>query len=67
MTMRHLKDAETQYLLRTSGTIKVLEFWQRRLERAQRMHLRAVESLARVRRLQIPALVQVNIDQRKAR
>lgn len=65
-TMGHLKNVERHHALTMSGSIQLLDFWQRRLERAQRMHLRAIEALARVRRLQIPALVQVNIDQRNA-
>lgn len=36
------------------------DHWERRLSSAQRRYLRAVESLARVRRLRLPA-VQVNI------
>ena len=36
------------------------EYWERRLSAAQRRYLRAIESLARVRRLKLPA-VQVNI------
>ena len=36
------------------------EYWERRLSAAQRRYLRAIESLARVRRLRLPA-VQVNI------
>lgn len=35
-------------------------FWERRLSAAQRRYLRAIETLARVRRLNLPA-VQVNI------
>ena len=40
--------------------IKQGEHWERRTNSAQRRYLQAVESLARVRRLQLPA-VQVNI------
>ncbi len=36
------------------------EHWERRLSAAQRRYLRAVETLARVRRLQLPA-VQINV------
>ncbi len=42
------------------ATIKRVEYWERRLSAAQRRYLRAIETLARVRRLQLPA-VQVNI------
>ena len=64
-----LKLAYTEYqhthcLTRGDTTIKAGDFWERRLSAAQRRHLRAVETLARVRRLQLPA-VQVNIAEQK--
>jgi len=40
------------------------DHWERRLSAAQRRYLRAVESLARVRRLRLPA-VQVNIAEQQ--
>lgn len=40
------------------------DHWERRLSSAQRRYLRAVESLARVRRLKLPA-VQVNIAEQQ--
>lgn len=48
------------YLTTGSTTITQCDFWERRLSAAQRRYLRACETLARVRRLQLPA-VQVNI------
>ena len=50
----------------TSGnaTIKQGDFWERRLSAAQHRYLRATEALARVRRLQLPA-VQVNIAEQQ--
>ena len=45
-------------------TIVQADFWERRLSAAQRRFLRATETLARVRRLQLPA-VQVNIAERQ--
>lgn len=54
----------THYLLSGNEPIKRLEFWERRLSAAQRRYLRAVETLARVRRLQLPA-VQVNIAEQQ--
>lgn len=48
------------YLTNGNTTITQADFWERRLSAAQRRYLRAVETLARVRRLQLPA-VQVNI------
>ena len=40
------------------------DYWERRLSAAQRRYLRAVETLARVRRLRVPAL-QVNIGEKQ--
>jgi hypothetical protein len=37
-----------------------LEWWQRRIERAQRMYVSAIKALAQIRRLQLPT-VQVNV------
>jgi hypothetical protein len=37
-----------------------IEWWQRRIERAQRMYVGAIKALAQVRRLQLP-VVQVNV------
>jgi hypothetical protein len=60
-----LKLALTEYqhghfLLNGNESIKKCDFWERRLSAAQRRYLRSTETLARVRRLQLPA-VQVNI------
>lgn len=59
----HLGYIEYQYSAMTTETgltMKRAEYWERRLSAAQRRYLRATETLARVRRLQLPA-VQVNI------
>lgn len=48
------------YLTNGNTTINVADFWERRLSAAQRRYLRACETLARVRRLNLPAM-QVNI------
>jgi hypothetical protein len=47
----------------TSGTIGIpqADYWDRALSAAQRRYLRAIETLARVRRLLHPNAVQVNI------
>lgn len=52
------------YLTNGGTTITQADFWERRLSGAQRRYLRAVETLARVRRLQLPA-VQVNIAEKQ--
>ena len=56
----------TQFMGRFEGNIAVIEFWEKRLSSAQRRHLRACETLARVRKLarNTPAL-QVNIATEK--
>ncbi len=64
-----LKLAYTEYqhrdvLTNGNATIARGDFWERRLSAAQRRYLRAAEALARVRRLQLPA-VQVNIAERQ--
>lgn len=59
----YLGYVEYQYSAMTTQdnlSIKRAEYWERRLSAAQRRYLRATETLARVRRLQLPA-VQVNI------
>ena len=63
MAWLHLGYVQYQYSVMTTSadtTIKRGEYWERRLSAAQRRYLRATETLARVRRLQLPA-VQVNI------
>lgn len=63
MAWLHLSYIEYQYSAMTTMTdmtMKRAEYWERRLSAAQRRYLRATETLARVRRLQLPA-VQVNI------
>ena len=52
------------YLMSGNTTITQADFWERRLSAAQRRYLRAIETLARVRRLQLPA-VQVNIAEQQ--
>ena len=52
------------YLTEGNTSIKVADFWERRLSAAQRRYLRATETLARIRRLQLPA-VQVNIAEQQ--
>lgn len=52
------------YLTHGNTTITQADFWERRLSAAQRRYLRACESLARVRRLKLPA-VQVNIAEQQ--
>lgn len=53
-----------RHYLAAGGTVKECGFWERRLSAAQRRFLRATETLARVRRLQLPA-VQVNIAEQQ--
>lgn len=48
------------------GSLKQLDFWERRLTATQKRYLRACESLARIRRLGVlPATVQLNVGDRQ--
>lgn len=47
-------------LIESNQTLTQASFWERRLSAAQRRYLRALETLSRVRRLNLPA-VEVNI------
>ncbi len=55
---------EMQFSTRMAGELTLAQgdYWNRALDAAQRRYLRAIESLARVRRLKLPAL-QVNVAQ----
>lgn len=57
-----LQCIEQQYshMMAKSITLTMGDYWERRLSAAQRRYLRACETLARVRRLRLPAM-QVNI------
>lgn len=57
---------ESQLAFRMTGqhSIAVLEFWERRLSMAQRRYLSACESLAKIRKMAIPAL-QLNIGDKQ--
>lgn len=57
-----LQCVEQRYAGMTSQSIGIpqADYWERRLSAVQRRYLRAVESLARVRRLRLPTM-QVNI------
>jgi hypothetical protein len=51
---------EEQYVIEDSLTVRLADFYQRRIDRAHRRFLSAVETLARVRRLAVP-LLMVNV------
>lgn len=55
--------AEIVSAQRTSGSFAQLDFYQRRLTQAQRRHLAAIRTLATLRRLLVPRLPDVRIDQ----
>ena len=61
-----LQVIEKQYSGMQAGsmTLSQGDYWERRLSAAQRRYLRAVETLARLRRLRVPAL-QVNIGEKQ--
>ena len=46
--------------LKEGGTLNQGEFWEKRLSAVQRRYLRAVESLARIRRMNLPT-IQINV------
>jgi hypothetical protein len=60
MKLAYTEYLHESYLTDGNTTIKQCDFWERRLSAAQRRYLRATETLARVRRLQLPA-VQINV------
>jgi hypothetical protein len=55
---------EYRYTVVTNGeqTIRQADYWERRLTLAQRRYLKAIETLAKVRRLALPVL-QLNVAQ----
>jgi hypothetical protein len=61
-----LQRVEQRYsaVMAQSITLTMGDYWERRLSAAQRRYLRACETLARVRRLRLPAL-QVNIGEKQ--
>jgi len=64
-----LHDTEFRYQVAKDNkpTWAQMEHWERRLTAAQRRYLRAVETLANVRRLAVrtPAVLQVNVGQQQ--
>lgn len=64
MTWLHLRKIQYSYHKTTAGQHRFKEgrYWESRLSAAQRRHLRAVESLARVRKMQP---LQINIAQQQ--
>jgi hypothetical protein len=63
-----LSICEVKYSHNVSGesSIQQADYWDRALSASQRRYLRAIETLARVRRLKLPAL-QVNVAQSGAK
>jgi hypothetical protein len=61
-----LQYCETQLVYRIGGdySITILEFWERRLSLAERRYLAACETLAKIRKMAIPAL-QLNIGDKQ--
>jgi hypothetical protein len=58
-----LSIVEVKHATITSGSVGISQgdYWDRTLSAAQRRYMRAIETLARVRRLRKPNAVQVNI------
>jgi len=57
-----LQCVEQRYSLTLGGSLGIpqADYWERRLSATQRRFLRAVETLARIRKMQLPAM-QVNV------
>ena len=64
LKLAYTEHHQRHYLMSGNQLITQCDFWERRLSAAQRRFLRATETLARVRRLQLPA-VQVNIAEQQ--
>ena len=63
LTRLHYYKTQRAYVRATGGSIPITQsdFWERKVNAAQRRHLRAVEALARVRKLAGRSPVQINI------
>jgi hypothetical protein len=57
-------ESNIAFMMGRDRSIAVLEFWERRLTSCQRRYLMACETLAKVRKLKLPA-VQVNIGDKQ--
>jgi hypothetical protein len=57
-------ESQLAFMMGKDRSIKVLEFWERRLSMAQRRYLASCETLAKVRKMKIP-VVQVNIGDKQ--
>lgn len=64
MKLAYTEYQHEHYLTDGSTTIKLADFWERRLNAAQRRYLRATETLGRIRRLNLPP-VQINIGEQQ--
>ena len=64
LKLAYTEHTHRHFLMSGDQLITQCDFWERRLSAAQRRFLRATETLARVRRLQLPA-VQVNIAEQQ--
>jgi hypothetical protein len=60
LQLGYIEHQYNYFLTEGNTTVVKADFWERRLNAAQRRYLRALETLARVRRLNLPAM-QVNI------
>jgi len=62
----HVQYCESQLAFRLQGqqSIELIEFWERRLSMSHRRYLTACESLAKIRKMAIPAL-QLNIGDKQ--
>src|SRR5688572_23259869 len=63
LRMQHYEQ-QLAFRMKGSYSLTILEFWERRLSVAQRRYLAACESLAKIRKMAIPA-VQFNIGDKQ--
>ncbi len=64
LRLSYIEYVYSQYLITGTQTLNNGDFWERRANSAQHRYIRAIESLARVRRMRLPA-VQVNIAEQQ--
>jgi hypothetical protein len=56
-----MAEAEYMSVMRAGSSFKKAEFYERTMDRASRRYVSAIKALAQVRRLQLPAVAQVNV------
>jgi len=65
LRMQRVEQSYTGLMNQTEVVIAQADWWERRMTAAQGRYRRAVESLARVRRLTHPSVLQINVGERQ--